>query len=57
MYERYIRNVNSDDESFKSFLSNYLSQRGVKDPKAIPYSKLYAIIKEGIREYLKRAAK
>jgi hypothetical protein len=54
MYERYIRNVNPDDEQFKSFISNYIAQRGVKDPQAVPYSELYRIIKEGIREYLKQ---
>jgi hypothetical protein len=54
MYERYIQNVNPDDERFKSFMSDYVAQRGVKDPQAVSYSELYRIIKEGIREYLKQ---
>jgi hypothetical protein len=54
MFEMYARNINPDEERFNIFISNYLAERGVKDPQAIPYSELYKVIKDGIREYLKQ---
>ena len=54
MFEMYARNINPDEERFNIFISNYLGERGVKDPQALPYSELYKVIKDGIREYLKQ---
>ena len=54
MFEMYVRNVNPDEERFNAFISDYLAERGVKDPQTLPYSELYKVIKDGIREYLKR---
>ncbi len=54
MFEMYVKNINPDEERFNAFISNYLAERGVKDPKALPYSELYKVIKDGIREYLKQ---
>ncbi len=54
MFEMYVRNINPDEERFNAFISNYLAERGVKDPQTLPYSELYRVIKDGIREYLKQ---
>ncbi len=54
MFEMYVRNINPDEERFNIFISNYLAGRGVKDPQTLPYSELYKVIKNGIREYLKQ---
>jgi hypothetical protein len=52
MFERYISNINPEDERFQAFLSNYIAEKGVKDIQALPYLELYKLIKEGIRNYL-----
>jgi hypothetical protein len=52
MFEMYVRNIDPEEEHFKVFISSYLVESGVKDPEALPYSELYKIIKDGIREYL-----
>ncbi len=57
MFEMYVRNINPDEERFNAFISNYLAERSVKDPQALPYSELYKVIKDGIREYLKQQPK
>ncbi len=54
MFEMYSRNINPDDEHFKAFIASYVTEKGVKDPQALPYSELYKVIKDGIREYLKQ---
>lgn len=53
MFERYIRNI-KPEEGFQAFLSNYIAEKGVKDIQVLPYSELYKVIKEGIREYLRK---
>lgn len=54
MFERYVRNINPEEEQFQVFLSDYLAGKGVKNVQALPYSELYGFIKEGIREYLRK---
>jgi hypothetical protein len=54
MFERYVQNINPDDERFREFVSNYLEKKNVKDPRVLPYTELYKLIKEGIREYLRQ---
>jgi hypothetical protein len=54
MFERYIRNINPEDDRFQAFLSNYIPEKGVKDMQVLPYSELYKVIKKGIREYLRK---
>ncbi|MGA8905764.1 MAG: hypothetical protein WB661_12245 [Candidatus Bathyarchaeia archaeon] len=54
MFERYIRNINPEEERFQTFISNHIADKGVKDIQALPYSELYRFIKEGIREYLRK---
>jgi hypothetical protein len=54
MFERYIRNINPEEEGFQAFLSNYPAEKNVKDIQVLPYSELYMVIKEGIREYLRK---
>jgi hypothetical protein len=54
MFERYIRNINPEEERFQGFLSNYIAEKGVKDIQALPYSELYKVIKQGIQEYLRK---
>lgn len=53
MFEMYSKNINPNDEQFNAFIAGYLEVKGVKDPQALPYSELYKVIKNGIREYLK----
>jgi len=52
MFQRYEQNI-KPEQSFLAFISEYLAERHVKDPKALPYSQLYKLIKDGIREYLR----
>lgn len=54
MFESYIRNINPEEEQFQAFISNYIAEKGVKYIQALPYADLYIIIKEGIREYLRK---
>ena len=53
MFQRYVENINPEDEDFLNFVSGYLEQIGVKDPKSLAYGELYKLIKEAIREYLR----
>lgn len=57
MFERYRQNIDPGDERFIAFISRYLLERNVNDPKAVPYSELYRVIKAGIREYLAQPQK
>jgi len=52
-FQRYAQNIKPDDESFLAFISDYLAERQVRDIKLLPYSELYKLIKDGIREYLR----
>ncbi len=52
MFQRYTQNIDPEDERFIGFIAQYLRDRDVKDPKALRYSELYKLIKEGIRTYL-----
>jgi hypothetical protein len=54
MFERYIRNINPEEQRFQAFLSNYIAEKGVKNIQLLPYAELYKVIKEGIREYLRK---
>ena len=54
MFERYIRNINPEEEWFQTFISKYIADKGVKDIQALPYSELYRFIKEGILRYLRK---
>ena len=54
MFERYVCNINPEGERFQAFLSNYIAEKGVKDIQVLPYLELYKVIKEGIREYLRK---
>jgi len=52
MFELYSATIDPDDQKFQEFIRNYVASKEPKDPQTIPYSQLYKIIKEGIREYL-----
>jgi hypothetical protein len=52
MFQHYAQNVDPRDERFLDFISSYLAGNNVQDPKKIPYTKLYGIIKQGIRRYI-----
>jgi len=56
MFERYILNINPEEQRFQTFISSYIADKGVKDVQALPYSELYKFIKEGVREYLRKQA-
>jgi hypothetical protein len=52
MFELYSANINPDDQKFQEFIRHYVTSKDSKDPQTIPYSQLYKLIKEGIREYM-----
>ena len=54
MFELYSRNISPDDAEFQIYIRRYLAKRDPRNPESIPYSQLYAIIKEGIREYIRK---
>ncbi len=53
-FEMYVRNIDPDDEGFKAFVSNYLEEKGMRNPETVQYSELYKTIKGSIREYMKQ---
>jgi len=55
MFEFYTRNIDPDDPGFQTYIKQYVSTRDSRSPNTIPYSDLYRMIKEGIREYLRKA--
>ena len=52
MFELYSQDVNPDDPDFQNYISLYVSKKEPRNPESVPYSELYAIIKEGISEYI-----
>jgi hypothetical protein len=52
MFELYSEKINPDDRNFQEFIRNYVANKEQKDPQTIPYSQLYKLIKEGIRQYI-----
>jgi len=52
MFELYSANINPDDPNFREFVRKYVAGKEQKDPQSVPYSQLYKIVKEGIREYM-----
>ena len=52
MFERYAQNIDPESERFLTFISRYLTERKVDNPRTIPYQELYMVIKQGIRDYL-----
>jgi hypothetical protein len=55
MFQRYAQNIDPENEPFLTFITQYLGERNVKDAKAIPYSELYRLIKDGIQAYLQQS--
>jgi hypothetical protein len=54
MFQRYTQNIDPENPHFIAFISRYLAERKVTNPRAVPYFELYEHIKEGIREYLRQ---
>jgi len=54
MFELYARNIDPDDPNFQVFIQHYVAAKDNRNPATIPYSQLYAIIKEAIREYIRK---
>jgi len=54
MFQHYAANIDPESEDFLAFISKYLAERNVTDPRAIPYSRLYTHIKQGIRDYVRQ---
>jgi hypothetical protein len=54
MFQRYVADIDPEREDFLTFISNYLAERNVADPRVIPYLQLYTHIKEGIRDYVRQ---
>jgi len=55
MFERYAQNIDPESEPSLTFITQYLAERNVKDPRAIPYHELYRHIKDAIQAYLKQS--
>lgn len=55
MFELYSANINPDDQKFQEFIRQYVTSKDPKDPQTIPYSQLYKIVREGIREYMNQS--
>jgi hypothetical protein len=54
MFERYAENIDSSDEKFLAFVSNFLIENGVKNAEDVPYAQLYLLIQKAIRNYLSK---
>lgn len=52
MFQHYVQNIDPDEPQFINFITQHLRDADVKDPKALRYSELYKLIREGIRAYL-----
>jgi hypothetical protein len=52
MFELYSENIDPGNQNFQEFIRNYVATIEPKDPQTIPYSQLYKVIKEGIREFM-----
>jgi len=54
MFELYSCNINPDDVDFQTYIERYVSKKNPMSPESMPYPELYALIKEGIREYIRK---
>lgn len=54
MFERYAQNIDPNDEQFLTYVSERLKEKGLTDPKSVPYLELYKQVKDAIREYLRQ---
>jgi len=54
MFEAYTQNIDQDNSDFHAFIKAYVAAKDDRSPETIPYSQLYALIKEAIREYLRK---
>lgn len=55
MFQRYAWNIDPESEPFLTFINQYLAERNVNDPRAIPYTQLYMHIKDAIQAYLRES--
>jgi len=55
MFQLYAKNIDPESEPFLTFITQYLAEKNMKDPRAIPYPELYKHIKDGIRAYLRES--
>lgn len=54
MFELYTHQIDPNDAKFQTFIKQFLQKSESRKPEAIPYSELYKIIREGIREYIRQ---
>ena len=54
MFELYAQGIDPDNTEFQTFIKRYVASKDARAPETIPYSKLYMMIKEGIRDYLQK---
>ena len=52
MFELYAHNIDPDESAFQEFIKNYVAAKDSRAAESMPYSQLYALIQEAIREYL-----
>jgi len=55
MFELYAQNIDPDESGFQEFIKSYVAARDSRAADAMPYAQLYALIQEGIREYLRES--
>ena len=54
MFELYAQDIDPDNTEFQTFIKRYVASKDPRAPETIPYSKLYMMIREGIRDYLQK---
>jgi len=57
MFQLYTQNIDPNNPDFQTFIKRYVVTRDTRKPEVIPYSELYRIVREGIREYLHKSKK
>jgi len=55
MFELYARNIDPEDPDFQAFIQHYVATKDNRNPATIPYSQLYAIVKDAIRDYIRKS--
>jgi hypothetical protein len=56
MFELYAHNIDPDEPGFQNFIKSYVAAKDSRPPETIPYSHLYTLIQEAIRQYLHQAS-
>jgi len=55
MFQLYLQNIDPESADFQIFIEHYLATKDTRNPEKIPYSELYGIVRDGIKEYLHKS--